>query len=262
MQVIAFISGKGGVGKTTLAANVAIALAREGKRVLLIDLDVQNALRLHLAMDPLDIAGIVRDGISPTSMFRSPFGVKFIPFGIALKTELEEFETVLKQHPAWLLDRIAALGKQAPDFVVLDTPPGSSVFLQQALFAAHLALGVVLADAASFSTIPRLFNLVNEYTRARHDFYGLKLLVNQFSDQSHLCVQVRAALQADYGQSLVPMAVRCAEEAAEALAFEQPVLEYDSACGASQDIVRLARWLIKWSASAGFGVHQDLSLLR
>ncbi|MEI7537803.1 MAG: AAA family ATPase, partial [Comamonadaceae bacterium] len=57
MQVIAFISGKGGVGKTTLAANVAIALAQEGKRVLLIDLDVQNALRLHLGMDPLDIAG-------------------------------------------------------------------------------------------------------------------------------------------------------------------------------------------------------------
>ena len=48
MQVIAFISGKGGVGKTTLAVNVAVALAQRKKRVLLIDLDPQNAQRLHL----------------------------------------------------------------------------------------------------------------------------------------------------------------------------------------------------------------------
>ncbi len=255
MQVIAFISGKGGVGKTTLAANVAIALAQEGKRVLLIDLDVQNALRLHLGMDPLDIAGIVREGISPTSMFRSPFGVKFIPFGIALKTELEEFETVLRQHPAWILDRIVALGKHAIDFVVLDTPPGSSVFLRQALFAANLALGVVLADAASFATIPRLFSLVSEYTRARDDFYGLRLLANQVSDQNQLCAQVRAALQTDYGKSMVPIAVRCAVAVSESLAFEQPVLQYDNSCSASQDITRLAQWLIKWSASAGSRVR-------
>ncbi len=262
MKVVAFISGKGGVGKTTLAANVAIALAQQGKKVLLIDLDMQNALRLHLAMDPLDIAGVVRDGISPGSSFRSPFGVTFIPFGTAQKTELEEFETVLKQHPTWILDRIASLERYAIDFVVLDTPPGSSVFLRQALMTAHLAIGVVLSDAASFATIPRLFALVNEYTRARDDFCGLNLLVNQVSDESQLCVQVRAALQADYGRSLVPIGVHRAAAAAEALAFEQPLLMYDSACRASQDITRLARWLIDWSKSAETGLRHDVLSLR
>lgn len=256
MQVIAFISGKGGVGKTTLAVNVAIALAQEGKRVLLIDLDVQNALRLHLGMDPLDIAGMVREGISPASVFRSPFGVNFIPFGIALKSELEEFEVVLKERPAWVFDQIFSLGRQAFDFVILDTPPGPSVFLQQALFAAHLALGVVLADAASFASIPRLVSLVDEYTRSRRDFCGLKLLVNQVSDQSQLGLQFSAAVQADYEQRLVPVAVRRAAAVSEALAFEQPVLQYDSACSASQDIRRLANWLIGHSVPAQLRLHQ------
>jgi len=212
-------------------------------------------MRLHLGMDPLDIAGMVREGICPTSIFRSPFGVSFIPFGIALKTELEEFEVVLKERPGWVFDQIFSLGRRAFDFVILDTPPGPSVFLQQALSAAHLALGVVLADAASFATIPRLVSLVHDYTRSRRDFYGLKLLVNQVSEQNQLGVQFRVALQADYEQYMVPIAVRSAAAVSEALAFEQPVLQYDRACSASQDIARLANWLIAHGASARLRIH-------
>jgi cellulose synthase operon protein YhjQ len=256
MQVIAFISGKGGVGKTTLAANVAIALAQMGKRVLLIDLDPQNAMRLHLGMDPLDIAGIVREGICPRSIFRSPFGAHFIPFGIALRTEMEEFEVVLKERPAWVLDQLSSFGLKAFDFIILDTPPGPSVFLQQALLATHLALGVVLPDAASFATIPRLLSLVQEYTRSRRDFYDLKLLVNQVSEQNQLGQQFRVALQADYEQYMVPIAIRRAAAVSEALAFEQPLLQFDSACSVNQDIARLANWLNAHIASAQLRVHQ------
>ena len=47
MPLICVCSPKGGVGKTTLAANLAWALARAGSKVLALDFDVQNALRLH-----------------------------------------------------------------------------------------------------------------------------------------------------------------------------------------------------------------------
>lgn len=249
MQVIAFISGKGGVGKTTLAVNIAVALAQRKKRVLLIDLDPQNAQRLHLGMDPEEFAGLVREGITPASQFDSPFGVKFIPFGRVSEAELEDFETELKLHPHWVADGMDTLQAESFDFVILDTPPGASVFLHQALQAAHRALVIVLADAASYASIPKIESLVEQYTVGRLDFTGMNLLINQMPTHGKLGHQVRSALHADHAQRLVPVAIHKDACVAQALAFERPVLQYEPGCKASLDIEYVTDWLLDSSES-------------
>lgn len=244
MQTIAFVSGKGGVGKSTLAVNVAVALALRGKRVLLIDLDPQNAQRLHLGMDPDEIAGLTREGIAQSSIFDSPFGIQFIPFGRVNEAELEEFEAEIKKLPNWVADGIASLDANAFDFVVLDTPPGPTVFLHQAMMAANRALVVVLADAASYATIPKIFSLIEEYTAQRTDFFGANLLINQMPVQNKLGHQVRSALFAHYADKLVPVAVHKDPLVAQALGYERPVLQYEPHCKASLDIQSVADWLL------------------
>jgi cellulose synthase operon protein YhjQ len=244
MQVIAFISGKGGVGKTTLTANIAVALAQHKKRVLLIDLDPQNALRLHLGMDPNDIAGLAREGIAPASIFDSPFDVKFIPFGRINESDLREFEAALQRNPRWVADSIDSLQADSFDFILLDTPPGPSAYLQQALSAAQRALLVVLADAASYATVPKMTSLVNQHTNTRGDFSGMHLLINQMPSAGKLGHQVRSALFADHARNMVPVAIHKDVLVSQALAFERPVLQFEPSCRASLDIQYVADWLL------------------
>lgn len=74
MQTIAITSGSGGVGRTTVTANLAAVLAQRGQRVLVVDFDPQNAQRLLLGMDPQQIEGLAREGVNAQAIFDSPFG--------------------------------------------------------------------------------------------------------------------------------------------------------------------------------------------
>ena len=128
--------------------------------------------------------------------------------------------------------------------MILDTPPGPTVYLQQALTAAHRALVIVLADAASYATIPKMTSLVEQYTASRQGFRGMHLLINQMPAQSKLGHQVRSALYANHAHQLVPVAIHKDTGVSQALAFERPVLEYEPGCKASLDMQYVADWLL------------------
>ena len=63
MALISVDSPKGGVGKTTCAANLAYGIRRLGYRVAVIDFDPQNALRLHFGVPLSESAGYVHSAV-------------------------------------------------------------------------------------------------------------------------------------------------------------------------------------------------------
>src|SRR4051812_19205889 len=85
MPLIAFASPKGGVGKTTLAAHLAALLAQRGHRVVALDLDPQNALRLQFGLPLRDEAGFLGE-IEHRPLWRlaaaeTGYGVRILPYG-------------------------------------------------------------------------------------------------------------------------------------------------------------------------------------
>src|SRR3989344_3148945 len=119
-RVIALASGKGGVGKTTITANLGIALAQRGQRVLLIDADIAMAnLSLILGMhsSPITLHDVLLGEASiQDAIYDGPAGIAFIPSGLSL----ESYRRVDSER----LEQVVESIKDQFDFILLDAPAG------------------------------------------------------------------------------------------------------------------------------------------
>lgn len=246
IKVVAVISAKGGVGKSTLAAGLSSVMQRQGRAVLAIDLDPQSALSNHLgvAIDPMQVAaeGLahcvadlqMRDFCQPT-----PSGVFVLPYGIVDEDQRRAFERQLEDEPDWLAQQLSDLQLADGSVVVLDTPPGPSVYLQQALTVANVAVVVSLADAASYATLPMIDRLLATYTAEREDFYGATYVINQVDQSRKLSKDITQIMRGILGNRVAGIIHRD-QSIAEALAYNQSVLDYDPSGQGCHDLQAIA----------------------
>ena len=252
---VAVVSPKGGVGKTTLTANLADAVAMAGYRCLAVDLDPQNALQFHLRTSPVDA-----NGLAPASLSRKPWSsavtsgrgeVAVLPFGFLADRHrvLLESRLAAPRNPAqWmhngLLQACEALGDI--DLVLIDTPPGPSVYQQAAIGCADLVLVVTLADAASFITVPGIDRLLDSPTyQSLRGQRQSSFVINRLNTARVLGRDVRARLQHRLGDRLSPVAVHFDPTAEEALAAQTTTMHYAPDSRAAHDVTALAGWLLR-----------------
>lgn len=246
MKIVAVVSAKGGVGKTTVTANLSTALKYGGHRVLTVDLDPQNALRFHLGLDPRAIIGTSRATLSGQDWSEivtpTASGVFTLPYGMVNEADRRSFEQQLEANPDWLIDNLSGLGLAENDLVVLDTPPGPSIYMRHALSAAHLVVIVTLPDAASYATMPMMENLVQTYCVGRPGFIDYTYVINQIDSAKQLAKDVTQVMRVNFGERIVGL-IHQDESVSEALAYDKSVLDYDSTCQATQDFVACAHLL-------------------
>ncbi|MDY7538499.1 cellulose biosynthesis protein BcsQ [Undibacterium sp. RTI2.1] len=247
MRVIAVVSPKGGVGKTTVTANLAAEIVAFGGKVTILDLDPQNALRLHYGMQYDDANGVVRQSVLGQpwrdAMYSSPYGVDFLPYGIVSETDRSSLEHHVKIKSTWLSSQLKSLNLADDHIVLIDTPPGPTVYLQQVLHCANIALIVLKPDAASYSTIPSIESLLHYYCGDREDFFGACYIINQMDVTKQLHRDVYQMLRKNLGDDLVPISIHKDEAVSEALACQSPVAYYAKNCSATHDLHQIANWL-------------------
>ena len=249
MPVIAVIGAKGGVGKTTVAANLSATLAQAGHPVLAVDLDPQNALRFHLATDReacelgLAAAAAGQAGWSEV-LHPGRHGVVLLPFGSVDDEDQVALERHLAEHPGWLGEVLGRFLLPSGTLVLLDTPPGPSVYLQQALRIASINVVTVLPDAGSFATLPLIERMVGKYCRGRADFIANLCLVNQVDVSHRLNRDVLAALRVEWADDLLGV-VHEDQAVCEALASASDVRGYEPLCQAADDFTRCAQRLLE-----------------
>jgi cellulose synthase operon protein YhjQ len=262
IKIVAVISGKGGVGKSTVAANLGTTWQRQGKAVLVVDLDPQNALRNHLGLtfEPgaeEQLAGIAQLSEAEEDLRErcqlSPAGVSVLPFGSVDEARRRAFERQLDSEPDWLAQRLAELQLSDGAVVILDTPPGPSVYLQQALTVANLALVVTLSDAASYATLPMIDNLIQTYTAERSEFMGAFYAINQVDSSRQLNKDVTLIMRNILGKRLIGLIHRD-QSIAEALAYNRSVLDYDPSGRGCHDIQAVSVAVLEKLSSTERGI--------
>jgi cellulose synthase operon protein YhjQ len=261
IRVIAVVSAKGGVGKSTMAANLAVTFAKAGSAVLALDLDPQNGLRQHFRADaqstcPASAGLASAEGALAQQCLHSEDAVQVLPYGVVDEHRRRAFEHDLAADPAWLGKQLAALQLTKGTVVLIDTPPGPSVYLQQALSVANLALVVSLADAASYTALPLIENLVATYTQDTADFMGSSYLINQVDHSRKLNQDITQIMQGLLGTRLAGL-VHADEAIGEALAYNRNVLEYAPQGRACQDILSCAQTLVERLAAHSRGEQTE-----
>ena len=148
-RVIALVSGKGGVGKTTIAAELGIALAKRNLKVCLIDADVAMAnlsLLLNMQSSPLTLHDVLLgESAINDAIYDGPEGVKLIPSGLSL----ENYRRVDAERLQSVVESISGQF----DFIILDCPAGIEKGVMAAIAAANEVLLITMPNSPSIADV-------------------------------------------------------------------------------------------------------------
>ncbi|AGX87675.1 chromosome partitioning type protein [Candidatus Symbiobacter mobilis CR] len=238
---------KGGVGKTSATANLSVALAATlgGERVRTLDLDPQNALHWHFGNTEDHAPGVCTQSIAGgdwSAIARTAdCGIVCLPYGDATEIERQAFESLLAEQPGWIGQQLRHYGIDHDALVLIDTPPGPSVYLRQVFACADLVLLVLMADAGSYAAIPAMEGWLASFPQS---LLRAHYLLNQVDRSEALNRDTAAFLRQHLGNRLCPVDIHRDEAVGEALAFQRTVLEYEPHAQASLDWTRAAAWLL------------------
>jgi len=253
MKIIAVVSGKGGVGKTTICANLSVALRKQGHTVLSVDMDSQNGLAMHFGISTENINGISRATLSSAdwraAICRSEHGDMVLPYGLINDADRALFERKLIDNPNYLAEQLKLLKLPEDCYVVLDTPPGASVYLQQAFSACHVVVLTLLADVASFATANKYIKKIDTECAGRTDFMGHMVVINQV-DRSRQLNSDLTDLMRESMDSRYFSIIHQDQSVTEAVAWGQTVIDFDPDCRGASDIADVVETLKELMASA------------
>lgn len=229
--VIAVTNQKGGVGKTTTTVNLAYCLAREGKKVLLVDFDPQGNATSGLGIDKNKLEVTVRDVILGNVPFykavqqTSTKNLWVLPATPELANTEVELAAADKRFSRL---KIALQGIEDYDFILIDSPPSLSLLTVNGLIAAQYVLLPVQAEFYAMEGLGQLLETMKLVRKGMNPTLELiGVLVTMMDSRTMLSRQVLTEIQKHFPgkvfESTIPRNVRIAE----APSHGEPVGQYD-----------------------------------
>lgn len=234
-RVIAIANQKGGVGKTTTTSNLGIGLARQGKKVLLIDADAQGSLTASLGIrepDRLEITlATIMGNIINDEEIRSDYGilshdegVDFIPGNIELSGLETSLINVMSRET--VLRTYIDLQRDNYDYILIDCMPSLGMITINVFTCADSVLIPVQAAYLPIKGLEQLIKTIGKVKRQINQKLEIEgILLTMVDNRTNYAKDISNLLIENYGSKVhifensIPMSVRAAEISAEGVSI-------------------------------------------
>lgn len=250
-RVLAVVSQKGGVGKTTTSVNLAAAFARRGLKTLIVDVDPQGAVRYGIGLrrghatygfaDYLAGDRQLREVILPTAL---PWLRVILAGAVSDAANHTEYHKLVAETS--LLGDLLRTARERCDIVVVDTPPGLGPIVIRVLQESQHVIVPLQTESLALQTTPQILRGIQEVADVNPELTLDGLLLTMFERGNPAAERVTEYVRSHLPGNLVfDIVIPRSVAATEAFAAGQPVVLRTPADPASQAYVNLATLLVE-----------------